>query len=151
MNDFNIEAMENKRLNVFNTAYVLAHPASATDVDYERVEGVIGHYYFHNWKGNRVTCSSCFTLPLNEGLTVFRDQQFSADISSKLVKRIESVASLRATQLGEDTGPMSHPIRPEITYRWIIFTRRPSTTRVPVSGSTFVVYGVFVVFNITTH
>jgi len=113
VNDFNMGAMENKGLNVFNTAYVLADPATATDTDYERVEGVIGHEYFHNWTGNRVTCRDWFQLTLKEGLTVFRDQEFSGDMGSKAVKRIEDVQSLRARQFAEDAGPMSHPIRPE--------------------------------------
>jgi aminopeptidase N len=113
VNDFNMGAMENKGLNVFNTAYVLADPATATDTDYERVEGVIGHEYFHNWTGNRVTCRDWFQLTLKEGLTVFRDQEFSGDMGSNAVKRIEDVQSLRARQFAEDAGPMSHPIRPE--------------------------------------
>lgn len=113
VNDFNMGAMENKGLNVFNTAYVLADPASATDTDYERVEAVIGHEYFHNWTGNRVTCRDWFQLTLKEGLTVFRDQEFSGDLGSNAVKRIEDVSSLRARQFAEDAGPMSHPIRPE--------------------------------------
>jgi len=113
VNDFNMGAMENKGLNVFNTAYVLADQNSATDVDFERVEGVIGHEYFHNWTGNRVTCRDWFQLTLKEGLTVFRDQQFSGDMGSNAVKRIESVSSLRGRQFNEDAGPMSHPIRPE--------------------------------------
>ena len=113
VNDFNMGAMENKGLNVFNTAYVLADPNTATDVDYERVEGVIGHEYFHNWTGNRVTCRDWFQLTLKEGLTVFRDQEFSGDMNSKAVKRIESVKGLRGRQFSEDAGPMSHPIRPE--------------------------------------
>lgn len=105
--------MENKGLNVFNTAYVLADPETATDTDYERVEGVIGHEYFHNWTGNRVTCRDWFQLTLKEGLTVFRDQEFSGDMGSNAVKRIEDVAGLRGRQFAEDAGPMSHPIRPE--------------------------------------
>jgi len=113
VNDFNMGAMENKGLNVFNTAYVLADPATATDVDYERVEGVIGHEYFHNWTGNRVTCRDWFQLTLKEGLTVFRDQEFSGDLGSNAVKRIESVSGVRGRQFSEDAGPMSHPIRPE--------------------------------------
>ena len=113
VNDFNMGAMENKGLNVFNTAYVLADPTTASDTDYERVEGVIGHEYFHNWTGNRVTCRDWFQLTLKEGLTVFRDQEFSGDMGSKAVKRIESVRGLRAGQFSEDAGPMSHPIRPE--------------------------------------
>lgn len=106
VNDFNMGAMENKGLNVFNTAYVLADPNTATDTDYERVEGVIGHEYFHNWTGNRVTCRDWFQLTLKEGLTVFRDQEFSGDMGSKSVKRIEDVASLRGRQFSEDAGPM---------------------------------------------
>mmetsp|Transcript_20922 Transcript_20922/g.24072 ORF Transcript_20922/g.24072 Transcript_20922/m.24072 type:complete len:1020 (+) Transcript_20922:338-3397(+) len=114
VNDFNMGAMENKGLNVFNTAYVLADPKTATDGDYEQVEAVIGHEYFHNWTGNRVTCRDWFQLTLKEGLTVFRDQEFSADMmGSKDVKRIEDVRTLRAGQFSEDAGPMSHPIRPE--------------------------------------
>ncbi len=113
VDSFNMGAMENKGLNVFNTAYVLADPTTATDTDYERVEGVIGHEYFHNWTGNRVTCRDWFQLTLKEGLTVFRDQEFSGDMNSKAVKRIESVVSLRAGQFAQDAGPMSHPIRPD--------------------------------------
>jgi len=113
VNDFNMGAMENKGLNVFNTAYVLADPNTASDSDYERVEGVIGHEYFHNWTGNRVTCRDWFQLTLKEGLTVFRDQEFSGDMGSNAVKRIEDVISLRARQFAEDAGPMSHPIRPD--------------------------------------
>jgi aminopeptidase N len=113
VDSFNMGAMENKGLNVFNTAYVLADPSTATDTDYERVEGVIGHEYFHNWTGNRVTCRDWFQLTLKEGLTVFRDQEFSGDMNSKAVKRIESVVSLRAAQFAQDAGPMSHPIRPD--------------------------------------
>jgi aminopeptidase N len=94
-------AMENKGLNVFNTAYVLADPVTATDSDYERVEGVIGHEYFHNWTGNRVTCRDWFQLTLKEGLTVFRDQEFSGDMGSNAVKRIEDVAGLRGRQFAE--------------------------------------------------
>ena len=100
-------------MNVFNTAYVLADPKSATDVDYERIESVIGHEYFHNWTGNRVTCRDWFQLTLKEGLTVYRDQEFSGDMmNSHAVKRIEDVNALRARQFAEDAGPMSHPIRP---------------------------------------
>jgi aminopeptidase N len=113
VDSFNMGAMENKGLNVFNTAYVLADEGTATDTDFERVEGVIGHEYFHNWTGNRVTCRDWFQLTLKEGLTVFRDQEFSGDMNSKPVKRIEDVRVLRARQFSEDAGPMSHPIRPE--------------------------------------
>jgi aminopeptidase N len=113
VNNFNMGAMENKSLNVFNTAYVLADKATASDTDFERVEGVIAHEYFHNWTGNRVTCRDWFQLTLKEGLTVFRDQEFSGDMNSKPVNRIENVQALRARQFAEDAGPMSHPIRPE--------------------------------------
>ncbi len=111
--DFNMGAMENKSLNIFNTAYVLARPDISTDGDYEGIQGVIGHEYFHNWTGNRVTCRDWFQLTLKEGLTVFRDQQFSAAMGSSAVKRIEDVKTLRAVQFREDSGPMAHPIRPD--------------------------------------
>ena len=113
VNDFNMGAMENKGLNVFNSKYVLADVESATDDDYQAIEGVIGHEYFHNWTGNRVTCRDWFQLTLKEGLTVFRDQQFSADMGSAAVKRIDDVRRLRSAQFAEDAGPMSHPVRPE--------------------------------------
>jgi aminopeptidase N len=113
VNDFNMGAMENKGLNIFNTSLTLAKPDTATDADYERIEGVIGHEYFHNWTGNRVTCRDWFQLTLKEGLTVFRDQEFSGDMGSPAVKRIEEVRRLRAAQFPEDGGPMAHPIRPE--------------------------------------
>jgi aminopeptidase N len=122
--DFNMGAMENKGLNVFNTAYVLAQPETATDTDYANIEAVIGHEYFHNWTGNRITCRDWFQLTLKEGLTVYRDQSFSMDMaakglskaaaaSAKAVRRIEDVATLRAAQFGEDSGPMAHPVRPD--------------------------------------
>jgi len=110
--DFNMGAMENKGLNVFNAKYVLADPQSATDNDYEGIEGVIGHEYFHNWTGNRVTCRDWFQLSLKEGLTVFRDQEFTSDMQSRAVKRIADVKILRAHQFAEDASPMAHPIRP---------------------------------------
>lgn len=113
VNDFNMGAMENKGLNVFNSKYVLAKPETATDIDFEGIEGVIAHEYFHNWSGNRVTCRDWFQLSLKEGLTVFRDQQFSADMNSKAVKRIDDVRMLRTHQFAEDAGPMAHPVRPE--------------------------------------
>ncbi|MFT5695904.1 MAG: aminopeptidase N [Myxococcota bacterium] len=113
VNDFNMGAMENKGLNVFNAKYVLAKPETATDGDCEGIEAVIGHEYFHNWTGNRVTCRDWFQLTLKEGLTVFRDQQFTADMTSAAVKRIDDVKVLRAVQFAEDAGPMKHPIRPE--------------------------------------
>ncbi|HMT84141.1 MAG TPA: aminopeptidase N [Ottowia sp.] len=115
--DFNAGAMENKGLNIFNTKYVLAKPSTATDSDYDAVESVIGHEYFHNWTGNRVTCRDWFQLSLKEGLTVFRDQEFSEDLagtpSARAVKRIENVIALRAAQFPEDAGPMAHPVRPD--------------------------------------
>jgi len=113
VDDFNMGAMENKGLNVFNSKYVLANQQSATDSDYEGIESVIGHEYFHNWSGNRVTCRDWFQLSLKEGFTVFRDQEFSADMGSRSVKRIRDVQVLRAYQFKEDAGPMSHPVRPD--------------------------------------
>src|SRR5678810_548350 len=113
VSDFNMAAMENKGLNVFNAKYVLARPETATDDDYEDIEGVIAHEYFHNWTGNRVTCRDWFQLTLKEGLTVYRDQRFSEDMRSQAVERIDSVKQLRARQFSEDEGPMAHPIRPE--------------------------------------
>ncbi len=113
VDDFNMGAMENKGLNVFNSKFVLANPDSATDVDYEGIEAVIGHEYFHNWTGNRVTCRDWFQLTLKEGLTVFRDQEFTADMLSPAVKRIEDVKRLRNNQFPEDAGPMAHPIQPQ--------------------------------------
>jgi aminopeptidase N len=110
---FNMGAMENKGLNIFNTKFVLARPDTATDSDYEHIEGVIGHEYFHNWSGNRITCRDWFQLSLKEGFTVFRDQQFSGDRTSPAVKRIEDVNALRTRQFAEDAGPLAHPIRPE--------------------------------------
>lgn len=110
---FNMGAMENKGLNIFNTKFVLARPDTATDFDYEHIEGVIGHEYFHNWTGNRVTCRDWFQLSLKEGFTVFRDQEFTADRTSRGVKRIEDVNMLRTRQFAEDAGPLAHPIRPE--------------------------------------
>ena len=112
VDDFNMGAMENKSLNIFNTKYVLAHPNTATDADYEGVEGVVAHEYFHNWTGNRVTCRDWFQLCLKEGLTVFRDQEFSGDMGSQAVNRIANVRSLRMGQFPEDAGPMAHPPRP---------------------------------------
>ncbi len=115
--DFNMGAMENKGLNIFNTKYVLANQATATDVDFGNIESVVGHEYFHNWTGNRVTCRDWFQLSLKEGLTVFRDQEFSQDLcgeaSARAVKRIEDVRVLRTAQFPEDAGPMSHPVRPD--------------------------------------
>jgi len=113
VDDFNMGAMENKGLNVFNSRYVLARPDTATDADYQGIEGVIGHEYFHNWSGNRVTCRDWFQLSLKEGFTVYRDEEFSADMGSRGVKRIEDVNILRTHQFREDAGPMAHPIRPE--------------------------------------
>nr|WP_132540541.1 aminopeptidase N [Plasticicumulans lactativorans] len=111
--DFNMGAMENKGLNVFNTKYVLASPETATDADYLGIESVIAHEYFHNWTGNRVTCRDWFQLSLKEGLTVFRDQEFTADLNSAAVARIDDVRNLRALQFPQDAGPLAHPVRPE--------------------------------------
>lgn len=113
VDDFNAGAMENKGLNIFNSALVLASPETATDRDYERIEGVIAHEYFHNWTGNRITCRDWFQLCLKEGLTVYRDQQFSGDMRSHAVKRIEDAILLRSRQFREDNGPLAHPVRPE--------------------------------------
>ena len=115
--DFNMGAMENKGLNIFNTKYVLANQATATDADFSNIESVVGHEYFHNWTGNRITCRDWFQLSLKEGLTVFRDQEFSMDLcaepSARAVKRIEDVRVLRTAQFPEDAGPMAHPVRPD--------------------------------------
>tara|TARA_R110002124_G_scaffold112757_3_gene266996 strand:- start:2093 stop:4651 length:2559 start_codon:yes stop_codon:yes gene_type:complete len=113
VDDFNMGAMENKGLNIFNSKYVLASPETATDRDFELIEGIIAHEYFHNWTGNRITCRDWFQLCLKEGLTVFRDQQFSGDQRSHAVKRIDDVLQLRARQFREDAGPLAHPCRPE--------------------------------------
>ncbi|MBX7078099.1 MAG: aminopeptidase N [Nannocystaceae bacterium] len=113
VSDFNMAAMENKGLNIFNAKFVLARPEIATDDDYEDIEAVIAHEYFHNWTGNRVTCRDWFQLTLKEGLTVFRDQQFTADVTSAAVKRIHDVIALRTAQFAEDQSPTAHPIRPE--------------------------------------
>lgn len=113
VSDFNMGAMENKGLNIFNTKFVLARPETATDVDYQGIEKVIAHEYFHNWTGNRVTCRDWFQLSLKEGLTVFRDQEFSADRNGRAVSRIGDVRVLRSLQFSEDSGPLAHPVRPE--------------------------------------
>ncbi len=113
VSDFNMGAMENKGLNVFNTRYILADPDTATDMDYDGIESVVAHEYFHNWSGNRVTCRDWFQLSLKEGFTVLRDQLFSQDMGSEAVKRIEDVRVLRGAQFPEDSGPLAHPIRPD--------------------------------------
>ena len=113
VNDFNMGAMENKGLNIFNSSCVLARAETATDAAHQRVEAVVAHEYFHNWSGNRVTCRDWFQLSLKEGFTVFRDAEFSADMNSRTVKRIEDVAYLRTHQFAEDAGPMAHPVRPD--------------------------------------
>ena len=113
VSDFNMGAMENKGLNIFNSSCVLANSESQTDAAFQRVEGVVAHEYFHNWSGNRVTCRDWFQLSLKEGFTVFRDQEFSADMGSRTVKRIDDVAMLRTIQFAEDSSPMAHPVRPD--------------------------------------
>ena len=118
VSDFNMGAMENKGLNIFNDKYILASPETATDNDFERIEAIVAHEYFHNWTGNRITCRDWFQLCLKEGLTVFRDQEFSADQRSRAVERIADVRSLRAHQFVEDAGPLAHPVRPAL-YREI--------------------------------
>ena len=113
VDDFNMGAMENKGLNIFNTSAVLANPNTTTDAAFQRVEGIVAHEYFHNWSGNRVTCRDWFQLSLKEGFTVYRDSQFSADMNSPVVKRIEDVVYLRTHQFAEDAGPMAHPVQPD--------------------------------------
>ncbi len=113
VDDFNMGAMENKGLNIFNSSCVLASPETSTDANFERIEAIIAHEYFHNWTGNRITCRDWFQLCLKEGLTVFRDQQFTGDMRSHAVKRIDDVITLRARQFREDAGPLAHPVRPE--------------------------------------
>ncbi len=113
VDDFNMGAMENKGLNIFNSKYILARPETATDADYQNIDAVVGHEYFHNWSGNRVTCRDWFQLSLKEGLTVFREQHFLKDISRSSVRLIENVRTLRSHQFAEDSSPMAHPVRPE--------------------------------------
>ncbi|MEL6172291.1 MAG: M1 family aminopeptidase, partial [Pseudomonadota bacterium] len=113
VDDFNMGAMENKGLNIFNSAAVLASPETTTDARFERIESIIAHEYFHNWTGNRITCRDWFQLCLKEGLTVFRDAQFTSDLRSEPVKRISDVIDLRGRQFREDNGPLSHPVRPD--------------------------------------
>jgi aminopeptidase N len=113
VDDFNMGAMENKGLNIFNTSCVLANPKTTTDIAFQRVEAVVAHEYFHNWSGNRVTCRDWFQLSLKEGFTVFRDSEFSADMGSRTVKRVEDVAFLKTVQFAEDAGPMAHSVRPD--------------------------------------
>ncbi|MGB1426260.1 MAG: M1 family aminopeptidase, partial [Paracoccaceae bacterium] len=113
VDDFNAGAMENKGLNIFNSSCVLANPATSTDADFEMIEAIIAHEYFHNWTGNRITCRDWFQLCLKEGLTVFRDAQFTADMRSAPVKRIQDANGLRNYQFPEDNGPLAHPVRPD--------------------------------------
>ena len=113
VDDFNMGAMENKGLNIFNSDCVLASQESSTDLSFIRIESIIGHEYFHNWTGNRVTCRDWFQLSLKEGLTVFRDQEFSSDLRSRAIQRITDVIQLKTRQFAEDSGPMAHPVRPE--------------------------------------
>jgi aminopeptidase N len=132
--DFNMGAMENKGLNIFNTKYVLARPDVATDIDYQNIDRVVAHEYFHNWTGNRVTCRDWFQLSLKEGLTVFRDQEFGADTHSRAVTRIQEVRALRVGQFPEDAGPMAHPVRPASpTPKSTISTPPRCTKRAPKS------------------
>ena len=132
---FNMGAMENKGLNIFNSKFVLADPSTATDEDLHRVESIVAHEYFHNWTGNRVTCRDWFQLTLKEGLTVYRDQCFSADMHDEGVQRAGDVSLLRAAQFPEDASPTAHPIRPESYVKSTISTRRPSMRRVPRSSA----------------
>jgi aminopeptidase N len=131
--DFNMGAMENKGLNIFNTKYVLARADVATDTDFENIDRVVAHEYFHNWTGNRVTCRDWFQLSLKEGLTVFRDQEFGADLHNPQTARIREVRGLRAAQFPEDAGPMAHPVRRPALSRSTISTPRPCTKRAPKS------------------
>nr|WP_159666379.1 aminopeptidase N [Andreprevotia sp. IGB-42] len=137
--DFNMGAMENKGLNVFNTKYVLARPDTATDADFDGIDSVVAHEYFHNWTGNRVTCRDWFQLSLKEGLTVYRDQEFSSDLGSRAVQRIQNVRSLREAQFAEDSGPQAHPIRPdeylEINnfYTWTVYEKGAEVVRMYAS------------------
>ena len=121
VDDFNMGAMENKGLNIFNTSCVLANPATTTDAAFQRVESVVAHEYFHNWSGNRVTCRDWFQLSLKEGFTVFRDQAFSADMNSATVSRIQDVSALLTLQFPEDAGPTAHPVQPRVIWRFLIF------------------------------
>src|SRR5690606_29734762 len=113
VDDFNMGAMENKGLNIFNSSCVLANPAVTTDQAFQRIESIVAHEYFHNWSGNRVTCRDWFQLSLKEGFTVYRDSEFSADMGSRAVNRIEDTSFLRTVQFAEDAGPMAHPVRPD--------------------------------------
>ena len=134
VSDFNMGAMENKGLNIFNDALILASPETATDASFAAIERVIAHEYFHNWTGNRITCRDWFQLCLKEGLTVFRDQEFCADQRSATVERIRDVRNLKAAQFPEDAGPLAHPGAPRTaTSRSTTSTRPPSTTRAPRS------------------
>ncbi|BCL74871.1 aminopeptidase N [Jeongeupia sp. HS-3] len=133
--DFNMGAMENKGLNVFNSKYVLAKPETATDADFDGIDSVVAHEYFHNWTGNRVTCRDWFQLSLKEGLTVYRDQEFSSDLGSRAVQRIQNVRGLREYQFAEDAGPQAHPVRPdeyqEINnfYTWTVYEKGSEVVR----------------------
>ncbi len=135
VNDFNMGAMENKGLNIFNSSCVLAKQETATDATFQRIESIVAHEYFHNWSGNRVTCRDWFQLSLKEGFTVFRDAEFSADMNSRTVKRIEDVVFLRTHQFAEDAGPLAHPVRPpeymEISnfYTWTIYEKGAEVVR----------------------
>lgn len=135
VDDFNMGAMENKGLNIFNSSCVLARPETATDAAFQRIESIVAHEYFHNWSGNRVTCRDWFQLSLKEGFTVFRDAEFSADMNSRTVKRIEDVSFLRTHQFAEDAGPLAHPVRPpeymEISnfYTWTIYEKGAEVVR----------------------
>lgn len=123
VSDFNAGAMENTTLNIFNAALALAHPDVSTDAEYQRVDGVVAHEYFHNWTGNLVTCRDWFQLCLKEGFTVFRDQSYQEDQYSASVQRIDDVKALRGSQFIEDAGPMAHPPRLTISKPSVIFTR----------------------------
>ncbi|KAK1309418.1 hypothetical protein QJS10_CPA09g01731 [Acorus calamus] len=147
--DFNMGAMENKSLNIFNSKLVLASPETASDADYAAILGVIGHEYFHNWTGNRVTCRDWFQLSLKEGLTVFRDQEFSSDMGSRPVKRIADVSKLRAYQFPQDASPMAHPVRPHSYIKMDNFYTGWSSVSLFLSLEFFLyIYFFFVFYNI---
>ncbi len=131
VDDFNMGAMENKGLNIFNSSCVLASPETSTDANFERIEAIIAHEYFHNWTGNRITCRDWFQLCLKEGLTVFRDAEFTSDMRSAPVKRIEDAIMLRGRQFREDNGPLAHPVRPDSFVEINNFTPPLSTRKAP--------------------
>ena len=128
---FNMGAMENKGLNIFNSALILADVATATDADFYNIESAVAHEYFHNWTGNRITCRDWFQLSLKEGLTVYRDQEFSGDVNAAAVARIDAITVMRTAQFPEDAGPMAHPVRPDSYIEINNFYTPPFTAKAP--------------------